>query len=332
MKDPSKVLAICNDIDNQTNFFRLSSETLGLEGRLDSIGATSRMRSIAESLSHEEKVDAVREQLREAVSLVSAERIETLISEELLRFANHPLYATAAKTIDSDALTGIVLFDSDELRVSLVSMGPVSHRIKKGNKSKTRVSGVTMQGTDSAIKFIKGGNATLNLWSATPFHREDPLCFREMQRQPNKKVADGDILFLEGGSTGMSIAYCDSPVLFAIATRNSPRTAVNVHYGIEGQLHSFTAADMKSSRIQLLATLLRELDWHPGVDPLIEIAKDHPDHFVRWHAMREAIVLDPSASAPLLTHMKDQDRNPQVREAAAKTVALMKVYENADKN
>ncbi|MGE8225070.1 MAG: hypothetical protein ACN6RK_04700 [Stenotrophomonas sp.] len=332
MKNPSKVLAICNDLDNQKDFFRLSSDILGLEGRLESIGAASAMRSIAESLADVETADAVRVKLCEAASLISEESINALISEELVRFSNKPLYATTAKTIDSDALTGIVLFDSRQLRVSLVSLGPSAHRIKKGRNNNTRVTGVTMQGTDSAIRFIKSGNATLNLWSAPPFEREDPLSYREMQQQPNRKVLDGDTLFLEGGSTGMSIASCDAPILFTIATRNTPRTAVNAHYDMEGHLHSFTAADMRSSRIQLLATLIRELDWHPGVDHLITIATEHPDHFVRWHAMREAIALDPRASSPFLYHMADQDRHPQVRDAAAKTVTLIEVNENADNN
>lgn len=332
MKNPSKVLDICNDLNNQRDFFKLSSETLGFEGRLESIGITRAMRSIAESLVDARSANAVQIQLCKAASLISGECIDALISEELRRFADRPLYATTAKTIDSDALTGIVLFDSEQLRVSLVSIGPIAHRIKKGRKSKPRASGVTMQGTDSVIRFIKSGNSTLNLWSAEPFNREDPLSFREMQQQPSKKIIDGDTLFLEGGSSGMSIASCDSPVLFTIATHNTPRTAVNVHYDMEGQLHSFTAADMKSSRVQLLATLIRELDWHPGVDHLIAIAKEHPDHFVRWHAMREAIALDPGTSDPHLNRMIDQDKHPQVREVAAKTLALIKVNDNAHKN
>lgn len=332
MKNPEKVLAICSNLSNQRTFFRLSSQALGLEGRLNSFGVLDTMRSIAESLTDEQSADAVRAKLFEAASLVSKERIEALISEELLRFASTPLYATTARTIDSEALTGIVLFDSDQLRVSLVSIGPTAHRIKKTQKNKTRVSGITMQGTDSSIKFIKGGNATLNLWQAEPFNRKDPLSFREMHQLPDKKITDGDTLFLEGGCTGMSIASCESPVVFAIATRNTPRTAVNVHYDMEGKLHSFTAADMKSSRTQLLATLVRELDWRMGVDHLIAIATEHPDHFVRWHAMREALVMAPSSAIPFVSHLADHDPHPQVREAALQTVALIKANNNADSN
>ena len=168
MKNPDKVLAICNDPYYQKEFFRLSDEALSLEGRLSSCGAISPLRSIAESLSNEQSSDAVRAKLYEAASIISKERIDELVSEELRRFASRPLYATTARTIDSEALTGIVLFDSDQLRVSLVSIGPIAHRIKKSRKNDASVSGITMQGTDSFIKFIKGGNATLNLWLAEP--------------------------------------------------------------------------------------------------------------------------------------------------------------------
>ena len=332
MKNPAKILTICNDLSNQKEFFRLSNETLGLEGRLESLGVIAPMSSIAESLGEAQSADTVRPKLYEALSLITEDRIDVLISEELLRFASRPLYATTARTIDNEALTGIVRFDSEHLRVSLVSIGPIAHRIKKSRKNKARVSGITMQGTDSAIRFIKGGNATLNLWTAEPFNREDPLSFREMHQRPDKKVTDGDMLFLEGGSTGLSIASCESPIVFTIATRNTPRTAVNVHYDMKGNLHSFTAADMKSSRVQLLATLLRELDWHMGVEQLIDIATKHPDHFVRWHAMRESLVMDISASTPILNHMVDHDLHPQVREAAAQTVALIKAKNHADRN
>ena len=332
MKNPAKVLTICNDLSNQKEFFRLSNETLGMEGRLKSFGVIAPMTSIAESLAEAQSADTVRPKLYEALSLIPEDRIEALISEELLRFASRPLYATTARTIDNEALTGIVLFDSEQLRVSLVSIGPIAHRIKKSQKNNARVSGITMQGTDSAIKFIRGGSATLNLWSAEPFNREDPLSFREMHQQPDKKVTDGDMLFLEGGSTGLSIASCESPIVFTIATRSTPRTAVNVHYEMDGKLHSFTAADMKSSRVQLLTTLVRELDWHLGVEQLLAIATTHPDHFVRWHAMRESLVMDLSASTPLLNHLVDHDPHPQVREAATQTVALIKANNNADRN
>ncbi|UHH09654.1 hypothetical protein LU699_15530 [Luteimonas fraxinea] len=322
MRDPARTLHICDDIDNLNCFYKFSSDEAQLGGRLKSRGFEARLKEISSRLAGVHDARHVEELLTKASRVMSLSDIETLVNEELSRFTQSPIYSAAVRTVDTDVFNGFVLYDDEEIRVSLVTVGAIALRVKKNKRDQNTVYGTTMQGTDSLIRFVKSGNAVLNLWKSEAFGRNEALTTRFMKPVPDAALSDDDVLFMEGGVDGMSIASLDSSVLFILVVRNRARIPVNAHYSSDGQLHSCTASDMKSSRIQLLATLIRELDWKAGSEHLSNLS-DHPDHFVRWHLMRELVALDQPVARVRIERAATEDPHPQVREAAIKTIQIL---------
>ena len=58
--------------------------------------------------------------------------------------------------------------------------------------------------------------------------------------------------------------------------------------------------------------------------PLFTAALDDDDFAMRWQVMRELLALDPEAALPHLGAMAAGDPHPEVRKAAAATMALLR--------
>ena len=78
------------------------------------------------------------------------------------------------------------------------------------------------------------------------------------------------------------------------------------------------AADLDAARLEYTMSLLAALE-HRDAAPAIAALYDHPDHFVRWSAIRRAVELDPSLGASLV-HRALNDVHPHVRRAAQRSL------------
>jgi hypothetical protein len=78
------------------------------------------------------------------------------------------------------------------------------------------------------------------------------------------------------------------------------------------------AADSSTARLEYAMALLAALD-HTEAVPVIATLYDHPDHFVRWSAVRRVMDLDPSLGTQLV-HRALQDVHPHVRRAAQRSL------------
>lgn len=323
MKNAVAVEAMSNDSDLQHMFFSLSTPEMRIDARIESSGIAANLRSISNQFQQDTSASVVSGLLRDAASQFSLDRVQALISEELGRFSANPLYNVPAQMVDTVAFSGLVLYHDSMLRVSLVAVCPMALRLKQASPISNKTRGTTVQGNDSLMCFLRAGGAILNIWNASPFEYDEPLAIRSLPPPFTQEIADGQCIFLEGGKKGLSIASCEAPLLFVLATRNLPRSPINAHYRSDtGELHSCTASEPRSTRIQLLATLLRELECTSGSSEIIGLI-DHPDHFVRWHLMRELVVLAPNEAKPSLINMAVADPHPQVRDAARQTIKLL---------
>lgn len=327
MRNPENIIRICDDPALQRSFFDLSSEPNRLDGRMSSMGISARLSSISAKLGAMTDCASIKALMTEMSMVINEDCVEQILGEELDRFASTPLYSVGAKNFDSESFSGMVLFEDKEIRMSLVSIGPMALCIKKmRNAEDNKVAGVTIQGSDTLIRFIRSGASVADFWAAQPFSPNEPLAERRMREQPSRNVVNGDIVFLKGGVDAMSIATCEQPILFVSVSRISTRTSVNAHYLTNGELASCTASDMGASRVQILATLVRELGWKEGADTLIELA-GHSDHFVRWHVLRELTALCPKTAYIHVSKAAADDPHPQVRDAALRTQAMIEGVE-----
>ena len=88
-----------------------------------------------------------------------------------------------------------------------------------------------------------------------------------------------------------------------------------------GRLTGVSAARRDDSFRQMALTLLRHLGRHDAA-PLFAAETESEDFAARWSAMREFVALDAVAAHPHLVRMVAADPHPEVRRAAAATLAL----------
>lgn len=79
------------------------------------------------------------------------------------------------------------------------------------------------------------------------------------------------------------------------------------------------AATTGTPRLEYAARLLSELRYAPAVDAIAGLV-EHPDHYIRWGALRQLARLDQGRALTLLQSAKD-DPHPHVRNAARAALA-----------
>lgn len=327
MQNPEKVVNLCNDAELQMNLGRLCDPINGISGRLQRLEAFTHVLDATQQLNDEDSAQRSEKILLKAATSITASVVKTLAEEELARFPVNPIYQTAAKGVDDDVFGGMVIYENEHFILSIVSLTPLSLQAKKRSEN-NKAKGVTIQGCDSAIHFIKGGGAAIDVWHAEPFYCNDPLFARNLTSVERREIADGNSMFIEGGRIGMSIVSCSSPMLMCVATRRHRRSPVNAHYIQGGALQNCTASDIRSSRIQLLSTVLRELDYLQAAS-VMETLAAHPDHFVRWHVTRELTLLDRATGTKCVETLAESDAHPQVRDVARQALTQLGVEEHA---
>lgn len=315
MKGSKNVLSMCQSVEEQDALFRASALAQQFHSRIAAAGYSDRLKEISRELGASTDVDEVMDALERAAASFDISFISECILEEVRRYTESALYSPVARTVVAGPFAGVVLFEDREIRLTLMSLSPIGHRMKKLSPSGTGDQGVTIQGSDTVIRFLRSGGAVLRVWEVEAFERDDALHGRTLPECVRQNVSNGGVIRLVGGRHGMSIERIEDSSTFVMATNLRPRVAVNAHFREEcGVLHSFTASRMASSRIQLLTTMLRELDqgWFDSmVDQL-----QSDDHFVRWHVMREMLAMDMNGSTPHLLKMASEDPHPQVRDVA----------------
>jgi hypothetical protein len=78
------------------------------------------------------------------------------------------------------------------------------------------------------------------------------------------------------------------------------------------------AGDLAAARLEYAMMLLAALE-HTEAAPTIASLCDHPDHFVRWSAVRRVMELDASLGESLVRHALN-DIHPHVRRAAQRSI------------
>lgn len=324
MKNAKQIQALTEELETQKVFFELNGQGNSFRDRLAKTGLPERIDELSPLLSEEITPRESEDCLKQISSLLTPGFIRDFIFEEASRFTRSPIYTPATQFFENDAFSGVVFHTNRHVQVSVVALPPITRSLKQAkNISKGNKTGATVQGNDVLLTFIRAGNTELSLWAAEPFDHAAPLGNRFATRLPGKTPADGESVFLEGGRHAVSVKQCENPVLMILTSRRKTRVPVTAHYQTEdGSLYSCSASNVTSSRAQLLATAVRELGFQQGFPSLISLI-DHPDHFVRWHIMREVLSLDLPAAKPYLSRMASDDTHPQVREVANQSLKIL---------
>ncbi|MGZ8999177.1 MAG: HEAT repeat domain-containing protein, partial [Allosphingosinicella sp.] len=136
-------------------------------------------------------------------------------------------------------------------------------------------------------------------------------------------VEDGEILIVDGRSQSFIVEQARSNIVLLQATVKPDQAPLSVEY--DSANHEYvgcSAADDSASRIQMIATLLRKLDYEAAF-PVLVAFLDNSNFYVRWHVMRELLGLDAVASLPFLERMAAGDSHDENRRAARSVLDTM---------
>lgn len=235
--------------------------------------------------------------------------------------AEDPFVRPPFRVVATDTNSGLLLFDSPEMMVSLsiVRVEPLAAR-------KTVASGPTsiiFSGQWSALRMIRSGGATFSFWEAPPvgegFAAETAGRCRLAGR---RRIVDGETILLDGCFQSFVIDHAAADMIFLQASISAEGGPLTVEY--DSRSHEFVAAssaDESGSRMEMMASLLRLLDAREAIPVIAEIIAQSRFN-TRWHLMRELLAWDPEAALPHLRAMAAADPHLEVRAAAAETLAL----------
>ncbi|HJU38997.1 MAG TPA: hypothetical protein VJ724_05440 [Tahibacter sp.] len=265
--------------------------------------------------------------LLEAIGdLFTDEFLLALLRRELENFSESDLYTLPAAVIESETLSGVLLYADRDVTVTLSAFSPADvalRRHARASGAATKKVGITMSAVDASMRFIRAGRTTMRLWSGDLIGFDTPLsgdiaCADGQTRD----IGPGSRVFVRGGRQSWTFDSADEPVLMLLVAAKRLNSPVNAQYdSTTRRLACVSAADDKSSRVQILSTFLRSMRPDVARD-VLPTALAHRDHFVRWHVMRELVASDAQTARPHLERMRETDPHAQVARAAAATIAL----------
>lgn len=246
-------------------------------------------------------------------------RLRSILRREKEAFAATDAYVSQFPGIRGSYYSALVLVNSPAFTCVLSVLDPTAHRRHKAEPAPESRT-VKFDGGPSCLKVLKG-RIPLRIWSITPFDDSTDFARGGVTARPGRSLSlrAGQQLRLNAFEEVEYLPF-ETPVV-AIHTRLTSETVplAAICEARSGTLMRTQAVGQEPSRLQMLATLLRMLGDPAAFDAIEELLADRR-HFVRWHAMRELIRLDPERTYPLLKRMSCDDRQPSVRRAAAETL------------
>ena len=248
----------------------------------------------------------------EAIAAILAAAISAAAADS---FCRPPLRASRNEVQD-----GLVLFNHPALSVQLAVMSADSLVLKR--RARDGRASISFTGQRTLFRFLKGGSARLSVWRA-PFIEPGftAAAGGRCRRQAVRHLADGEMLEIDGRCESFVVDSADSDLVYLFASTPLEASPVGAEYDSDTlELIAASSTDDASSRTQMMLALLRTLERGDAAPLFAERLR--AEHFyARWQAMRELLALDPGLALPHLRAMAAGDPHPEVRAAAAKTLA-----------
>lgn len=245
--------------------------------------------------------------------------ITALIDDLIAEAANDPFFSPPFSTPRTDLSTGIVLFESKALDITLNVISADALAAKKiANRGQGTIG---FPGIVTVYRYLKSGDALLSLWEAPEAGPDFSAGTGTGPRMTGKRqVKDGEIWMIDGRRESFIIEHASADIVQLQAQVKIDSAPLSVEYDVEtGAFAGATATNEVSSRVQMMVTLLR-LMGRDDTTPLIEHFLTNQPFFTRWHLMREFLALDAEAALPHLRRLAIEDPHEEVRDAARQTL------------
>jgi len=227
--------------------------------------------------------------------------------------AAYPLFEPPFRISRDAVRTGAVLIDAP--------MASISMSLLDG-KALPSPATTIFAGYITVTRYLRAGGATLRRWevdSLTPgFTSATATPCRPL---PSLALTDGAIIRCDGRTRSQLLGDASGPILTIVATiRAGAAPLIREHRIADGALVRVASADEAASRTEMLLTFLRR-SGRTDASPRFDAATRDPAFHTRWAAMREWLGLDARAALARLSEMAANDPHPEVRTAAAATLA-----------
>lgn len=247
--------------------------------------------------------------------------LEGLMEALIARCREDPFFLPPLHPLTSEIHSGLLLFQHAELSIGFGVTGVDMLAAKKAFRRGPASIGFT--GVWNLFRYIKAGNALVSFWEAPPIEPGfSAATAGQCRRTGRRRIADGEEIVIDGSRESFIVDHADGDIVYLQAMVRTGGAPLTAEY--DSETRSFigaTSTDEASSRLQMMATLLRELDRADAI-PLLRQSLSSPHFYTRWHIMRELLALDAEAAYPDLRRMADEDPHPEVRAAAAQTLQL----------
>ncbi|KQN25436.1 hypothetical protein ASE86_04135 [Sphingomonas sp. Leaf33] len=253
------------------------------------------------------------------------EAVATILDVERGAFAASSTYSSKFQGYSTGAQSAMALARARNFISLVVAIDPHMLRL-----AKRRIDGdtrsVSFAGTPNSVRVLKG-TLTARVWTLSPITDSDDLAAIDRAATPGQPIElqAGDVCRMTSFQT---LEYLPSPgpVLMLISQMSDGEAPMSVVCDADtGRIRSTQAIGQAPSRLQMLSTLLRMSGRTDAWDAIRDLLS-HELHFVRWHAMRELVALDPGRALPDLLRLMETDPQPSVRRCARRTLDLVNAH------
>lgn len=311
------------------------SEALGawLEDKAGRAATAAAMRGQAEAIAASPAFVELRQALppaaeRGAAAVLAAARrlieddaaVAALLDRAISAAAADPFCRPPLRAFRNEVQDGLLLFSDPVLTVQLAVMSADALVIERASSGGP--AAISFSGERSLFRFVKGGGALLSVWSAPCIGPGfTAAAAGRCHRRELRALADGDVIEFDGRCESFVIDSAKSDVVYLCATTPLEAGPVGIDYDpLTLEPVAASSTDDAGSRIQMMLSLLRVMGRRDAA-PLFDELLNAPHFHARWQAMRELLALDAELAWPGLRRMAELDPHPEVRSAAAATLA-----------
>lgn len=250
-----------------------------------------------------------------------ARDLEDLLSALIDRSREDMFFMPPMHPLTSEIHSALLLFHHEHLSIGFGVTGVDMLASKKAARLGAGSIGFT--GLWNLFRYVKSGDAVASFWEADPITPGFSAGRAGQCRcTGRRRLSDGEEILIDGSRESFIIEHASSDILYLQAMVRTGAAPLTAEYDSETRRFiGATSTDEASSRVQMMATLLREMDRDDAVPVLREFLAS-PHFYTRWHVMRELLALDAEAVQPDLLRMARNDPHPEVRAAAAQTLSL----------
>lgn len=241
--------------------------------------------------------------------------VDALVSRLADEMRADPAFEPPFRALRSDIHSGLLIYEDSHLTIAagISRLARLAER-KQSGKGK---GSIQFSGQISVLRFLKAGGTRLSFWACDPIGTDFSAATAGQCRPTGSfELEDGETIVVDGRRQSYIIERAAANFVVLQANLKTGQAPVSAEYDAHSRRFiGCSAVDEGDCRIQMMATLVRTLGH---ADALVAIAPfiDHPNFFVRWHAMKELLGIDVQATLPHLKRMAAEDPHPDVQAAA----------------